>query len=132
MKLVKEDKKTLIEGKIESSEIVEYLSKLIDYYIAIFAPQDTWLTKRERMFLICCIIIANKDLRYLSGESKHIYKEIFNISRMSDIAGYLERLKEKHFLDYNKKTKKIQIQPFFLLDLEQNDLEINIHFKFNS
>jgi hypothetical protein len=126
MQLVKEDKYTEVEGIIKLNSLVDIIDLMISYYQSIFIMQDNWLAKREREFFIACVIISNKGLKYTSEESTKIYQEIFNLKRQSDVRGYLNDLEDKKFLKSNKKTKLIELPPFFDLNLEEERIKLNI------
>lgn len=114
---------------VDFSNVLEFSDYLINLYEAIINDKEKWVTKQERLFFKASIIIANKGIKYTSSEAKLIYKEIFRLKRQSDVRGYLVDLENKGLLKSNTTTKLIDINPFFLFNLDEQIYLINCDLK---
>lgn len=122
MKLDKNDYLTNLSGRIQSVNDIDFFNKLIDIYQVLFIDRYWWLTKREREFYICCLIISNKGYTYTSQEAKQIFKDVYNLKRDSEKRIHLKSLEQKNFLVSDVKTKKINLPPFFTIGVDNNHL----------
>lgn len=129
MKLIKEKSYTELEGTQVAEDLLDLIGRMIDFYSAIFVHRDNWCTKQEKLFLIACIIIGNKKLRYTSDEATEIFKNVFNLRRQSDVRGIMRRLEENNWILSDKETKQIKLLEFFKIDLNQQNVKFNIELK---
>lgn len=128
VKLIKSPNLTELSGSFVDLEQEDKIEKTINVYQAIFHKIEDWLTKQEKRFFIATIIIANKNLKYNSVEAKRIYQDVFNLKRQSDIRGYLKILEGKNFLRADKKTKKINLNEFFIMEPSSEEIRISLNF----
>lgn len=121
MKLLKEENSTKLERKDwNTKNLITLIGAMVNLFMATRVKREYWLTDKEYLFFICCVLIVNEDVpSYISSRARSIYRGVMNITRLSDITGFLNRLSKKGWLEYDKKEKRITIPSFFT--------EINLH-----
>lgn len=108
-----------------------YIRIIIDIYSSSEIDRRFWLTDREKEFYIATIInILNGHLNPISEESIQIYKKYFNNNTdKSKISDYINRIRKKSWLKYNKRTKVVEVPPIFYgIDLNNDSIRFNLNF----
>ena len=134
MQLIKEVTSTEISGNVKIQNLHDLINLMINYYQATFIVDlDKWLTKKQRLFYIACVIISNKDIRYTSDEGKKLLMDIFDVQRQSDVGGYLRDIEKKSFWHtVDVKNKKINVKEFFKFDLQSQEIILDIKLNYES
>ena len=133
MHLERKGDKSSVKNHESMKDIRVYLGRLIDLYSAASIKKDLWLTDTEKLFYIATLIHVNSGyLNPISGESVQIYKDYFSKNaNKSTISDYINRLRTKRWIKYDKVTKIVEIPPFFKdLNLESGIFDFNIRLSY--
>lgn len=113
--------------KIEFSSYEEYFSKYLNIISATKMPEDSFLTKRERDFLVAMMICECKGMDINSDRGKKTIEEMTNITAKNAYK-YREYLVEKGWL-FKKKDEFIL--PDILSSFRNKGIMKQINFRFS-
>ena len=118
-----------------TEDISKYLRLIIDIFSSLDIDRSMWLTEREKEFYIStviCIISGYKDP--ICDESVQIYKKYFNPkTNKGKISDYINRIRKKNWLKYNKITKVVEVPELFSkIDISGDNTTFNLEFKYGS
>lgn len=115
-----------IKKSISVSNLPDYVAYLVGIYGGVYRKRN--LTDRESKFLVCLVLYSLEGYdKYTGSRLKLICKSLEAIKRDSDLPGLMKSLKEKDWIDYDKKTKVFEIDEFFKnINKEQHLVEIDI------
>lgn len=132
MKAISNKKTSFLERKSwKTSNPVDLISAMINQYMVTYVARDKWLTDKEHLFLICCVLVKNEGVeKYTSSRAKFIFKEMMNIERASDITGLLTRMSLKKWMKWDKNDKSFNVPEFFNnLNLDKHKVKINVEME---
>lgn len=117
------------------SDITRYLRVIVDIYSSSEIDRIYWLTDREKDFFVATVILlSNKETNPTSKEAIQIYKKYFSPAiKKVNINDYINKLKKKGWLKYNKLTKAVEIPAIFLDIGEESDvIDFNLRYAYTS
>lgn len=133
MRLDRKGNKAVGDVHAPSKDIATYLSMLIDVFAATSLKRDNWLSKTEKDFYIATIVHLNSGYTNpISEESVQIYRQYFKEScDKIKISDYLNRLRTKKWLKYDKNTKIVEIPLIFMnIGLDKDVFDFNIRLSY--
>lgn len=131
MDLYRHENKAIASSARQCVEIDVYIRIIIDIYSSSEISREFWLTEREKEFYIATIIhILNGHLNPIAEESIQIYKKYFNNNTdKAKISDYINRIRKKSWLKYNKRSKVVEIPPIFHgINLTNDYIRFNLNF----
>lgn len=129
----RDENKAIANSDKNANELGTYLRFIIDIYSSTEIKRELWLTEKEKQFYIGTIIhIINGDHNPISDESLAIYKKYFGSSTNKvKISDYINRVKKKGWLRYNKKERYVSIPPIFDgISLDGDFITFNLRFSY--
>lgn len=116
-------------------DITLYLRVIIDVYSSSEVDRMYWLTDREKDFFIATVIcLLDGEKSPTSEEALQIYKKHFNPSiKKVNINDYLNKLKKKGWLKYNKNEKLVEVPAIFNnIGGDRDTLDFNLRYSFQN
>lgn len=115
MQLKRRNSKAEANVGITFDEVSDYIRVVIDIYSATVIRRELWLTEREKEFFIATVIHVMKGhVNPISDPALQIYKKYFNpATNKVKIADYINRVRKKGWVLYNKRKKVVEIPPIF-------------------
>lgn len=135
MEIRRKENKELADSVVNVNEIGLYLRFIIDIYSSTEIKRKFWLTEREKQFYIGTIIhILHGEHNPISEESLAIYKKYFNPqTNKVKISDYINRIRKKGWLRYNKKERYVTIPEIFDgISLDGDSITFNLRFTYES
>jgi hypothetical protein len=104
---------------------------MIDVYSASEVKREFWLTDREKEFFIATIIhINNGYFNPIGEESLQIYKKYFSpTTNNPKISDYLNRIRKKCWVKYDKEAKVVEI-PLMFQDINTSSDVITFNLRY--
>lgn len=133
MDLFRQESRAIASSARLCGSIDVYIRIIIDIYSSSEIARRFWLTDREKEFYIATIIhILNGHLNPISEESMQIYKKYFNKNTdKAKISDYINRIRKKSWLKYNKRTKVVEVPPIFHgIELDGDSIRFNLNFSY--
>jgi hypothetical protein len=131
MHLSRNKNKAVADSSKNFDQFDRYVRIIIDVYSSSEVNRDFWLTEREKEFYVSTIIhCSNGFLNPISEEAIQIYKKYFNQStNKGKISDYINRIRKKGWIKYNKKNKRVDIPKIFHeLGVEGDEMTFNLRF----
>ena len=131
MYLDRKGNKATVKAHVRYKNLSDYIGTLIDVYAAIRLERDFWLTDRERQFFIATVIhVTSGYINPICDESVQIYKDYFDPKvTKGKIPDYLNRLRAKNWLTYDKGTKKVEIASLLKdISMDSDMFDFNLRF----
>lgn len=131
MYLDRKGNKALVKAHVRFENLADYIGTLIDVYAAIRLKREFWLTDRERQFFIATVInVISGYINPICDESVQNYKDFFDSKiNKSKIPDYINRVRSKHWLTYDKGTKKVEITSLLKgVDTSSDVFDFNLRF----
>lgn len=131
---LRRSKNKAVADSIKSIEDINlYIRLIIDIFSSTEINRNYWLTEREKEFYVSTVIhYINGYLSPIQEESIQIYKKYFNKkTNKAKISDYINRVRTKGWLKYNKKTKEIEIpQIFHGISSDGDSITFNLRFDY--
>lgn len=133
MKLSRKNNSAEAESDKRFLNVESYIRFVINLYSVAEIHLDYWLTEREKDFYVTTVVncLAGDNNPY-SESSIQRYKKYFNYKvNNSSISDYLNRLKRKEWIRYNKRDKVVTIAPIFDgISLSGDKMEFKIEVEY--
>lgn len=116
------------------NDISDYIRVIVDIYSSSDVNRNLWLTEREKEFFIATVINYIQGNRNpISDEAVQIYKKYFSpATNKVKISDYINRVRKKEWVMYNKRSKAIEIPSIFHnIGGRGDEITFNLVFKWD-
>lgn len=111
---------------------LDYIRMIVDVYSASDIRRDLWLTPREKDFFIVTVFnVLEGNVNPIGESATQIYKKLFGpTTNKVKISDYINRVRKKEWVRYNKQTKVVEIPPIFHnMNLGNDRVSFSLNFR---